>query len=921
MYPGTCASDTLSLFFERWSARLPFLIMLFSSIYLHQLSPGSPNSTVPTYGWESRRRMRGYYRYQFATPLPVRIFFHLVALNILGFLVAFALLSTMAAPGASSSQEVPQARPQDSQAAAARISWTKTIVITDKTRALPALFVTENGTHRQFVITEWTTWKHRAAVWFQEIGIPGFFAFAEDLFKLRSDNTFEPIPGCNESIEEIQTSVRMQRSVLMSLASNVLNIQDLPSANEIARCEGAEITYQFKGLAGILYKILAALVACSTPNKDTGVSIYAEIFNATTGPLVLKFGVHNPLAPLMIIVMLNAKFMADPAGTTKDMEDALQLWITTVSSGQDAGLSLSNMCDFISTIHDQYWAIANRDSKGVYTLNRNIQEGVCKAIQIACINTVRTTQSADMVISADGFRNAVAALGVAKEDTFSKFYTKLVQLCTTHIPATTSAPKTPLPTIDAVVAGAKTATKPSLAMVAAPLPHQPTERTCRPCCTQVVHDAIKTYGFNAVQGILQKSASSAAHWMCENCCRLGHKSFDCTYPTDPDREQKLKAHREARVTHRRLSKTRQAVRAQGARQASSSANNAQGNNHCPGNNNPNGGASCDNQRGHSNPAGSLQISLPASTGSQGGQSRPRTSVHQRITGGPSEAQLDEALAAFRSHSSSGLSGSRFQELDDDYDPSAYLTTTTCVATEPQRIGMPLFLLLAITGLLASQVAAPADNISVGLCTVIMALAFCVYYTAFFVVIPDLTPLKHHASAPYRPARFTWFKTGVITTLLALAIFVHLFAGADAATNQSAYMTDAQRRLLVLVDTGCTRTMFCSAARFINVRPLSPPVDIGGAVPGSVRADQIGDFPLFLEDEHGQLHLRIIKDCMVSSSAQANLLSHNDLRKARVGILVPDNETDPAVLYWGRGTTKSYTNLPLKHGLIPLPSFR
>ncbi len=61
---------------------------------------------------------------------------------------------------------------------------------------------------------------------------------------------------------------------------------------------------------------------------------------------------------------------------------------------------------------------------------------------------------------------------------------------------------------------------------------------------------------------------------------------------------------------------------------------------------------------------------------------------------------------------------------------------------------------------------------------------------------------------------------------------------------------------------------------------------------------------------------LIKNYLVSSSAQANLLSHKNLCKALVSlsvslslttvcILIPNNETDLAVLYWGNSNIRSY----------------
>ena len=858
------------------------------------------------------------YRQQLQRLLLSRLFLKLLALNFLGFILCLPYHARMN-QGGGNVQPPPQGLGQH----APRVPWTRSASITDKTKPLPNIYVTENGIHRHFTVTEWASWKQRAAIWFQDIGFPGFFAFAEDLFELLPDHTlrqlFEADPPLRH--QDILTDVRQQRHVLEVLSTHVMIMPELPSMAEIHAASSDEIRYQFKAFSGLLYKIFAALVQASIPNKDTGISQYAEIFNASHGPLILDPGIHHPLAAAMAIALLNSKFQNDPTGSTKDMEDALQLWISTVSKGDTAALTLGNINDFLSTVNQEFFAIAIRDPRGEYSLNRNIQESVRKGLQFACLRTEKGSASEELQLAATNLRADVTRLTTGL--TFSTFHSRLISLCTTHIPATTSAPKTPLPTIAAVVAAARSTTRPSLAMAA-------TSSTCQPCCSDIIHDAIKAFGFTAVQGAIQQSSSRATppHWMCENCCRLGHKAPDCKFPTDPDREQKLKAHREDRAALHRKQRIRKA--------AQSSINKSNGdhsaaNQRSSGNIPSSGGRGGGNQRGprgvQNTSAGSLQISLPsnqaASARLQGRNVRARLGNGNNQLYGPSSDQIDEALAAFHQPASRGLNSDRFQEIEeDDYDQNreGYLAFPTCLSPEPQKISMPLLLLLVITGFITLQVVTPSDDLSISLVTVAFPLIFFIY---------SLAPLAHDASAlpqplrgPQRPrpALATWFRQACTSTLLVLAVLLHIFTGADATpanNSHAALMTAAARRHNVLIDTGCSRTLFCSADRLINVRPLAP-VQIGGAVPGSIVAEQIGDFPLVLIDEYGGRHLTIIRDCMVAASAQANLLSHNDLRRARIGILVPDNEEDPAMLFWGEGDCKFHTALPFKHGLIPLP---
>ena len=135
-----------------------------------------------------------------------------------------------------------------------------------------------------------------------------------------------------------------------------------------------------------------------------------------------------------------------------------------------------------------------------------------------------------------------------------------------------------------------------------------------------------------------------------------------------------------------------------------------------------------------NQRGALRIPFPNTIPQPGPSHQRNTNRNVRArsdSGGylnnPTEAHLDEALAAFEQH---GASGSRFQDVtDDDYyhsGHSGHLSFPTCDALEPQRIALPIVLLLAITGLLTSQVTAADDDLTLGLATIALPVAFCLY---------------------------------------------------------------------------------------------------------------------------------------------------------------------------------------------------
>ena len=867
------------------------------------------------------------WRKQLGTPILTCLGTQLLLINLLGFLVAFSLLpktslrisSTMASESDPDSEA--EIATTMAPAAAARTSWFKGSTFSEKTKPLPLLYVMENGTPRHFTVTEWASWKCKAGVWFQDIGLTGFIPCAEELFKLKANGEFARLFDGAVPLSKILTNSRLQRKVLSTLAKHAWNVQDMPDSADIAdpkKISKSEIQYQFKGLACLLYKIFAAILAASVSDKESGFSIYCEILNTNHGPLVLQTGTNNPLAAFMSIVLLNNKFQSDPSGSTKDMEDNLHRWIIAVAHGSSASVTLGNITEFLSKVHESFWAIAQRDKDGVYSLNRNLQEATLKALQYTCLRAEKTSPSEELQLAATNFRTAITE--IPKGQTFSAFYTRLVSLCTAHIPATSSAPRTAIPSIASVASAAasssSSASVPALAMSAQA--DQPSK--CVPCCSEALHDVIHAYGFAAVEGALKNASSPAkSRWMCEICCQFGHRKFECTNPPHPNREQKLKEHREARAAQNKK-----------ARRRASQQNNASSSS---GPQRLGGGGQQQGKRGGSQQNhGNLRITFPNNINTQNGRSvRARPAENGQIQG-PSSSQLDEALAAFQRHGGrSGFSDNsgRFEDVTDSFTAESYLAHAAvpmCDVSEPQRIAMPITLLLALTGLLAAQVSSTSDNLMLGLLTVLLPVVLCL---SMLTSTPAFSALVHPVKRP-RAVVFSWIRSGFTAMLVVAAIFLHLLAGADAArfgNTSAAFMTAGDRTSTVFIDTGCSNTLFCSTERLINVRPLALPVNIGGAVPGSIVADRIGDFPLVLRDEEGTLHMRIIKDCMVSSQAQANLLSHNELRKVHIGVLVPDNNTEPVRLFWpkyhrGSGTSseKHYVNMQSKHGLIPLPNY-
>jgi hypothetical protein len=75
--------------------------------------------------------------------------------------------------------------------------------------------------------------------------------------------------------------------------------------------------------------------------------------------------------------------------------------------------------------------------------------------------------------------------------------------------------------------------------------------------------------------------------------------------------------------------------------------------------------------------------------------------------------------------------------------------------------------------------------------------------------------------------------------------------------------DAHRA--VLVDSGCTKSVFHNKAKLINLREPEHNYVIHG-VGGKLPVTQVGDFPVALKHENGSVHVRLIKGCLLAPDA-------------------------------------------------------
>jgi hypothetical protein len=193
----------------------------------------------------------------------------------------------------------------------------------------------------------------------------------------------------------------------------------------------------------------------------------------------------------------------------------------------------------------------------------------------------------------------------------------------------------------------------------------------------------------------------------------------------------------------------------------------------------------------------------------------------------------------------------------------------------------------------------------------------------FALLSDMRTGSSHglstvSRSPLVPRQFAIF---LLFTCISFA-----FSGkADgyAFTSQHNLTTDSAHHCC-WVDSACTKSIFHSKAMLINVRVLKIPQTVGGIRGSIITAREIGDFPLVLKNkESGKVHLRLIRNVLISPDTGANLLGTNCLNTAGVCFDAPPSFLrSTAKLYIPcRDGTREEFALPKINGLWSVPDSR
>ena len=408
--------------------------------------------------------------------------------------------------------------------------------------------------------------------------------------------------------------------------------------------------------------------------------------------------------------------------------------------------------------------------------------------------------------------------------------------------------------------------------------HLPSNATCMPCTTPKMTSPVALYSHMDARA-LERTAAMIANWTCEHCGLKGHKGKDCSNPPNPDaaalveaakaeRSKKRKERFEKRTARDRLTKARTGPPPAAIADAPPEARITAGK--------------------------QIHASLSVLTNATGSTPTYRSAcmaiVHKKSDSIPSV--VTTALIVFGCVLGSLL-----------------CAMTTDARVVPQYIATGL-LTIAISALLLTMLTtqqimtkASQSNLSTLIPIVwIILLQFAQGSDAY--VLPARTPFGAHGGT--NP-----FDEGCTRSLFKHARY--------ALTAAKSFIHDSENT--VWIDSGCTKTVFRHPGKLQNLQPPDDDYFING-VGGVIRATQMGDFHIALQDPQGRTHVRVIKDCLLAPDAPSNLLSTHDLRAAGIGFEVPSTTSVPATINITTETGERIS-FPLKehHGLFMLPFYR
>lgn len=153
---------------------------------------------------------------------------------------------------------------------------------------------------------------------------------------------------------------------------------------------------------------------------------------------------------------------------------------------------------------------------------------------------------------------------------------------------------------------------------------------------------------------------------------------------------------------------------------------------------------------------------------------------------------------------------------------------------------------------------------------VSVLCTVVYYAASI-----LSLIKLYSILGYMLLQYTYYKW------LHHTYAYYYWARNRVTTLLPAYLGGKPALNSIVIDSGCSKSLFCNKDYLINLRVASR-TSVQG-INGTIHVTEEGDFPFNLTAKNGIVHEKLIKGCLYSSECNANLLSVSDLTDAGIDV--------------------------------------
>ena len=717
-----------------------------------------------------------------------------------------------------------------------------------KARQLKKLFVKTNNTYRKLVTAEFNNWLPSFNTWTNTAGLPGLMKIARQVVRFDQHNLLIPPATGLPNLNMISESDDLKRYVLQVVSDSAGGRLEMMSKDELAHAPATEICSMFRGLEQVLADVAYhLLVACET---DTNECLYPELLDIPGNITVLDNGNSHPLGALIMLSWIDSQISVDPSGSGMQQREELEKDLLKLKNDQT--ITLHGLMKHLDSVKQRVLAIIARDPQEAHSTNVSAQDkfnAVVKAVARRAENSSDDkVQNSAESIKAHIIMMENDAVCLSIHD----YQVKLSSYFSRHLPpapaveyteATGSKSKRARTESTDTMALATVLTKflqgaQSGAANTAP----PQQRATTPKKNKDGND--RRQGQKRQGSILGTPEQRPSWWVCRKCLGKAHDSEFCPNPQTP--EPALSLFREAV----------QASKAESAKQ--SQRQNALARN------------------------ANKKNALPVKNGNVAlGADFPLANF-------PFTRQIVPIDSEDDNEDSSDDTGN-FAMADQDNSP-CWWTLVGCV----------MAITLSLMGSLWMGVPLVLSCVFAFVTAGVLSVAFPV--TMLLLAKKTVTTT-----------------CGLHMLLMIIFFLANLDVSLAASTTSFAGMVNSSSASRVWIDSGCNRTLFRDKDLLVNVRKISPR-SVGGAKKGSrMICHYKGDYPLVLQDASGGIHLRLVRDVLISEHTTHNLLSLHDLRDVDVGFTQEPDRKKPIHLsvMTPSGTVARFVIKPINR-LYPVP---